>query len=463
MKKLTLLEMGLTLILIVSIGVTIAIWSAPQAKQDPSSKAEDDQENNDDSLYVEYDADGVPVISVKSPKSAKKPVVPALNGTNGKPALPVPVSKNAAAKSDGAGKAVTNAPKIDASEKLKNAIAATMKITASNKTSRAVSGQIIVPPEWRQLLEEIEQKKWSRDTEVQLLGVINKWAVQDPGTAMEYVLMLERRGTRNAAVSSILNTWSKQAPDAAYEWFVSVAKTRPSLVEGQTRTLFNNLVTYDINKAIAEVWALPTDNMKRNALGAVANRMISTGRGNDILPLYNAVDSAADKNIVVDVVMQGMGRYEPEELGQWIFNIQDPKIRSKSLDSLVSVWANDHPQAAAEWVANQLAIDADRAKQITKVTDAWVREDPVNTADWLLSLFPPSGQTDNAVVTFSKAILENNPGTAAAWSFSVTDSKLRWKLMEDIAVSWLKKDPSQARLYIDKTDLPKATKDKYQH
>jgi hypothetical protein len=461
LKKLTALEVVLIILLIIVAVITVLVSTRPHDQADPVYVAEESGEISADDLESGYDEEGNPIIGTLRAAQRKKVNLPAMDGANGKPVLPIP-QQSAGIKGKTAfatGASVTNAGKVAQTGKKQTPSAAGKQVPG--KPSRMTSSGIVISPEYLAYIEEIEQESWSRETEIKLLGILGRWGVQDPAAALAYALDIERRGTRSSAVNSILNVWAKQSPEDAFAWFVSVAAREPFLVEGQTRTLFNNMALRDINKTMTMVWALPSDSMKRTALGAVAGRMVATGRGNDLMDLYRTVESASDKNIVMDVILQSQGRYEPQQLGQWLLGVPDPKTRSRALDTLIAVWAGDHPRAAAEWVAAQLPVSADRARQIAKVTDSWMREDPVEAADWLLSMFPPSNQTDPAVAALVRAALDKNPGSVGSWAFTVTDQKLRWKLMEEIAVSWLKKDPVQARLYINTTDLPRNTKDQY--
>lgn len=467
------LEVVLILLLLCIGAATLTVFlgndeSARQASSVPETA------RPDDSVKLEYEIDDKAVSllpgSGRSGANSGKAVsrsngatnggsAASTTGTNGISALPVPKELAGAASGSrlaGASSTVKASPAKSGSDK--TASSAQPGKSSKPGTAAARPDLIRIQPDLAEALLELEQQEWSRETEVRLLGVINTLAVQDPQAALEYALLIERRGTRNAALAGALGIWARQAPDAAYEWFRTRATGTPGRLESQTRPLFDILATRNVNTALSMVWGLPTDNMKRIALGTIAGRMISTGNEGEVLALYDSV-GVADKGVVLDVLLQSMGRYAPNRLGQLASSLQDAKARSRALDTLVSIWASDHPGAAAAWVATGLPSDADRARQIDRVTSAWVKEDPVKTAHWLLSLFPASGQTDPAVGSFARAMMGDNPGYAGTWSFTVTDSKQRWKLMEDIGRSWLKTDPARAKLYIQKTDLPVKTKD----
>lgn len=441
--------------------IAVLVRSTEEAVLPAVVKSEEDAGETYIDLEYEVDEKGVSLAPVRGRELTKRRKVPAesLSKTNAMPSLagagPVQGKPVVPAKAvDGAkGKAAPAKP-----ETAKSAAGKKFDKPAKKQAGVGKGDVINIPPAVAEMLGELEQAEWSRSTEVKLLKVVRDWGIKHPEDALEYALSIERRGTRNSAIGGVLGSWAKDDPDAAYEWFKSESASDPYYLEGQTRSLFNSLASKNVSEALSKVWGLPSENMKRMALGTVAGRMISLGRERDVLSLYNTLDSAADKKLVFDVVLQSMGRYEPVYLGRWVSSMEDKRARSKGLDVLMSVWANDHPRSAAEWVSSELSADADRARQIAKVTGAWVKESPSEAADWLLGMFPPSSQTDPAVGAFARAVMSESPGYAGTWSFAVTNPDQRWKLMEEIGAAWLKKDRVKAVEFIQSTDLPQAAK-----
>lgn len=467
-RGLTNLEILLGCFLILFLAITALIVfrarERPEADRENIASAADetatvDNDGNDD---IERDPAFIPKSVAQHSKS--KPV-PVLGGTNGSPALPLPAMNAPSVAKTGSTNSPVSTPKPAAPATAAAPAQKTKTAPASSKAKKAAKPSSIAirepPPDLASLLEEIENKTWSVDTERQLLDVIKRWAGTDPVSAFAYAIDIKRRTTRTTALGNVMTVWSRQSPEAACDWLKMTAANNPSLIEGQTRTVFNSLVSGDIGLAAERIWSLPTDNMKKMALEVVAGKLIALGRENEVIALYDGLTKSTDKGLVADVLLRSsIVRYQPQKLAPWAAGITDPKARSAALDTFVAVWAYEHPAAAGEWVALELPADADRARQIGKVVDAWVREDPVNAADWLLSLFPPSGQTDAGVCALARAVMAKNPEPAATWSFTVTDRSLRWKLMEEIAARWGKTDRQQARLFIQSTDLPKATKNR---
>ena len=317
---------------------------------------------------------------------------------------------------------------------------------------------IDVPPAVMELLQELEGMEWSMEVETKLLGAVRRWAKLDIEAASDFALCIERRGTRSAALSSVLNTWLEESPREAVAWFSRSAEKDAFLVGDLTSQFYTRLAARAPLEAMESLWGLPSEGMKRSALQSVSQRLVAIGHGQELLELYDVVETAEDRNIVIDAVMQRMARYEPNQLGSWVFSLQEPDQQERALNAFVSAWSRDYPSAAAEWVVAEVAEGEARSRQIATVVGSWVQEDPIEAAEWLLGLFPASAETDAGVDRFARAVLPENPAYAAEWSFSVTDNNTRWKLMEQIAVKWKTVSPEAARQYIDRTDLPAGTK-----
>ncbi len=319
---------------------------------------------------------------------------------------------------------------------------------------------IDIPPGVMEILEGLEDADWSRAVEKQLIGAMHRWAQQDTAAAADFALCIERRGTRNAALSNMLHSWLRDSPEQAHAWFVKSAEIDPFLLNDLTRQFYSKLAVKAPVAAIDGLWDLPTLGMRKGALQSVTQRLMYLQRENEVLELYGIAEADADKKAVIDVIMGSMARYETSVLGEWVFTVPEAEHQDRALNAFVSAWSRDHPRAAAEWVVAEVPEGESRARQISTVVGAWVNEDPIQAAEWLLGLFPASQETDPAVGRFARAVLPQDPAYAAAWSFSVTDQKERWRLMEQIASSWKRKAPDAAREYVSQTDLPQSTKDK---
>lgn len=464
----TRLESLLAALLALSVG--LAVWAVTTWRE-----ASEDERDAAETLRPEF-FDGenmfIPMAEDSSDSAGGANNIPSLKG---KTNMPAPSKLTGSAKKPAdkpvqkapAGKALPprivshpNPPKKPA-DKPVNGSAARVSKPGQAKSRLKIPGirtdVIDAPPAVVEMLAELENAEWSREVEKKLIGAVNRWARIDVEGAADFSLDIERRGTRNSALNSALTAWLAESPQAAQAWFIATAESEPFLVGDLTRQFYSKLAVKSAGTAIEGMWSLPSEGMKRAAFQSVSQRLIYLNHEQDVLDMYGAVESPDDKNIVVDVIMQSMARYEPDELGSWLFTLPEDAQRRRALDQFVSAWSRDYPSAAAKWVISEVPAEEGRAQQIASVVGNWVNEDPVEAAEWLLGLFPASRETDVAVGRFARAVLPQDPGYAAAWSFSVVDNNERWRLMEQIAVNWKNKDAAAAREYIQKTDLPPAT------
>lgn len=329
---------------------------------------------------------------------------------------------------------------------------------ATGTGSRRIPGVhehvIEAPPQVMAMLERLAGQEWSRDAEQQLLESIRLWASSDMQSALEFALNIDKRGARETAMNDSLGAWLKTAPQDAEEWFLKKTEDEPFLMGGLVNTFFASYSERYPDQAMNAVWQVADVEMRRSALKAVAQQCMATNRERDIMGLYDSVKGGQNKRLVIDAIMQNMARYEPLELGQWTLSIPDKSQRSLALNSLVTNWAMDSPSAAADWVISNVAQEEGRSRQLASVAQAWAREDPLEAGDWLLTLFPPSRDTDPAVDKFARSVMPVDPSYASEWSFSVTDQRTRWRLMEQVAWTWRKSNPAAAKAYVLQTDLP---------
>ncbi len=430
-----------------SLSEKIKLWTSAKKDNPPGENG----------FYFDWDPfSGFPRddMVTNEPASAN---VPALKGTNGGSLLPMPGKTSNTTARSGVHPATTNATARKADQSKPSVKTPQAKKAAGAPPRTTKNRNVRMPPDVAAMMDKIEQMAWSPATERILLDTINTWAATDMPEALEFALNLDRRVTRFAAVGNILNTWSKKFPEDALNWAVTMSEV-DSDFERYIRPMFSQLAGTNIRDAMNNIWSMPSDSMKKSALEIVASKLIIIGKEQDLFDLYSSMPSGTDRDILTNIIIQQLGRHQPEGLLQWISSFEDTTLRNSAIDTLVSAWASDQPAAAAKLAAS-LPEDSFRAKQIAKITDNWVREDPVETANWLLSLFPPSPQTDAAVGVFVKAVMKNNPDAALSWARAVTEPKQRWKLIDEVSTQWMKKDPNGLMDYILNTDLPQDTQD----
>ena len=301
-------------------------------------------------------------------------------------------------------------------------------------------------PDIRDALQVLESMPWGPDTSRMFQDVIARWGQVNPGAAMEYAMSLESLRTRNSAVSSVLDTWSRADPRAAYEWFNRQMRENPGSVYGATRNLFANMAHQDSSWALSQAWSLQDPGIKRTAVQSIYDRMVRDGQGDELVSMHDRMASGPDRNTLSEAIIAMWTPYQPERAAQWAMAIDDAPTRQKSLDRVVSSWTADRPSAAAEFVLTLPEGDS-RNRSLAKVVDTWARGDLEQAADWLARQ-SPSPAMDPAMQSLAQAMIPRDPAAAVSWANNIVDPKARERTLSRAAFQWMQVAPAQARAAI---------------
>lgn len=304
----------------------------------------------------------------------------------------------------------------------------------------------LAEPDVREALKLLETMPWGPDTSRMFQNVIGRWGEVNPAAAMDYAMSLESLRTRNSAVSSVLDTWSRADPQAAYAWFNKQLQANPASVYGAARNLFGNMARQDQGWALAQAAALQDPGIKRTALQTIYDRMAREGQGDDLVAMHGGMPAGTDRNMLSEAIVSMWTPYEPERAAQWAMALEDAQTRQKSLDRVLSSWTSDQPSKAAEFALSLPEGDA-RSKSLGRVMDTWARGDLERAADWL-ARYPPSTQMDPAMQSLAQAMIPRDPAAAVSWASNITEPKAREKTVARAAWQWMQVAPEQARAAI---------------
>jgi hypothetical protein len=301
-------------------------------------------------------------------------------------------------------------------------------------------------PDIREALQLLEAMPWGPEASRMFQDVIGRWGQVNPAAAMEYAMSLESLRTRNSAVSSVLDTWSRTDPQAAYAWFNQQMRENPGSVYGATRNLFNNMAHQDSNWALSQAWSLQDPGIKRTALQSIYDRMVRDGQGDELVSLHDRMAAGADRNMLSEAIIAMWTPYQPERAAQWAIAIEDAQTRQKSLDRVVASWTSDRPSEAADFVMN-LPEGDQRNRSLARVVETWARGDLERAADWL-ARYPPSPQMDPAMQSLAQVMTARDPAAAVSWANNIVDAKTRERALSRAAFQWMQVAPDQARAAI---------------
>jgi hypothetical protein len=131
-----------------------------------------------------------------------------------------------------------------------------------------------------------------------------------------------------------------------------------------------------------------------------------------------------------------------------LFDLED---RRKILVPLLREWAGIAPEVAILF-AQAAPAGTERREMLDTVARTWCERDLVAASDWLNEVEPqPDYDLAMAAIANSGPLCLYRPETAMSWAESITTSSIRWEVTSFVVTLWAQRNPSAARLYIEKS------------
>lgn len=122
-------------------------------------------------------------------------------------------------------------------------------------------------------------------------------------------------------------------------------------------------------------------------------------------------------------------------------SIQDVKVQSDALVSIVQRWAQQTPEAAARWV-EEFPESGLRGDAVANLVQIWAQHDVFQTGEWLRTL-PLDAARDEGARAFAETLVHRYPQLAADWAVTIQDATHRQTKVHDLFGQWLATDPAR--------------------
>lgn len=184
-------------------------------------------------------------------------------------------------------------------------------------------------------------------------SIVKTMALNDIGTASEFIAGLEPGGGKAQAIHQLMETWlSKEKKE-------------------------------DVTAALAWMAALPDAETRRQAMESSSWRLFSSGADETIAFLATPAGATAPRQIF-DQASRHLAKKNPESAMQWATALPEDR-RTSAQSEVLTEWLNSRPDAAMTWARNQPA-GAARAENIKTLTMNLAWQSIESTRDWLKSL-----------------------------------------------------------------------------
>lgn len=302
---------------------------------------------------------------------------------------------------------------------------------------------------------ELPQSDPSRSSTIR--NLLKQLANTDPLAALELTDSISSLRDAERARTDILKVWANREPMAALAWAdTHLADVPSNLRSSQMRAIMqgfaesNPKAAFSYANGLSE--ATPADmRYKNRLLGAVIETQIQSGGLADVQTTIALLPDGPTKEHLQRELVDEWAAFDPDAAAAYVQSLGDA-ANTQLKTTLISEWAENDPAAAAAWLSTLSTEDPAYGRATTEITREWTRYDLTASSEWLNSL-PASPELDRAVATYTYRAAQEDPPTAMSWAESISNDRMRSKMMEQVAANWKTEDPQSFTNYLDKSDL----------
>ncbi len=302
-------------------------------------------------------------------------------------------------------------------------------------------------------------------------AIFSQMAARDPRGAIEAAMQLPAGQSRNDAILSLAQSWSRVDPEAAASWLTQLppsatrnqalrnlipqfAQTNP---EAALNLAMSNLLpandrNYIISQAMS-VWAgrdqaaalswaqqLPEGIYRRSALVSIASRMAQDNPQAAIDFAMKEGNSQTRTQMLSGVLQQWLSS-DPYSGIAWLQSNHD-KVQPATLQNLVHNLVNTNPQQALGMI-QWLPEGPMQRSSYNLVASTWARNDPSAAESWLRSM-PEGPEKDQFLQGFVNGIASVDAAHAGSLVEQLPEGRTRDALLQSVATQWARTDPNAA-------------------
>lgn len=265
--------------------------------------------------------------------------------------------------------------------------------------------------------------------------LISTWMDRDPFVAIAFLDENEADGwTRKLAISS----WASDNPEAAANAIAGLEDEGKvndwvvGLIEGMARN--------DPEGALRTLKDLPGGDTKWQAIREILPEVVL--RGAEFAGEWiEQIDEPKLQRDTAKRLAYSLAQRDPESAGEWISNITSVETRRDASEVVSEIYAQQDLEAAKEWTES---LPRDTMTEAAEgVARHLTRDDPAAAAQWLLKL-GDDPDLDGARIRFLREATGNAPEIALENVSTLSRAKDQERYYRDILNRWKKNDQQAA-------------------
>lgn len=285
-----------------------------------------------------------------------------------------------------------------------------------------------------------------------LAVLIERWARFDPHAALDYAMNdIGGRPGRKAAFLAVRERATKD-PVAALAW----SKEH----EGEDGTSYMNLergaligwMEEDQDAAWRYLQTLETGDTRETAVQDLTREYYAGSSMDDTIAWVQSIADDEMRGQALEALANRWAHDLPEKAAAWFATLTDSALTKDAVTDIARTWAKDDPESTAEWLVG-LPEGPGQSEGMQRLVREWVKNDPNAAGEWLNTL-PDNKSLDLALDAFAREAVEDDPESAITWADSIHEEERRSRSLIDIGQEWYREDPQAASRWVLQQNLP---------
>jgi hypothetical protein len=273
-------------------------------------------------------------------------------------------------------------------------------------------------------------------------------ATQDPLAALAYADTVPAGQQRRQLYQQIAQGYGRKDPDAALAWARGLRPPIPGLLP----MVYVGIALQDTARALDLAMAIESPNERTQVIQQIA--MSSVRPGGDTRAIADKIltlPDNANRRSTLQMLASIWGQQSPREATEWLLAHQE-QVNDESFRQIGPRFAQQDPEAAAAYL-DRVPAEA-RGDWITAVALGYARTDPQNALTWV-GRFRGEPAYDPAAAAVAQALASYDPRGAATLVRTIDTSRQELRgVMTNVAQQWAMTDPHGAADWALEFDAP---------
>lgn len=292
---------------------------------------------------------------------------------------------------------------------------------------------------------------------VQML-LVNQWAKKEGRAAMDYVLENSNARMRSVGVMGGVMAWMREEPEDAYAWY---EENKDSLVGGIfgggdhiQGMMIASMGQRDMAAAFEKIAGLGNEARGTALVTMAAQVAMFPDRREEFLVRLDDLEDQSLRRHALEGMVSSWAWQDPEGAAEYVGNSDlDETLRAGMQQSVAANWSQVDPESAIAWtMENMEALERDHV--LGQAFSQWIGQDPESAEKWLEGQ-PDDVRTDRIYSQASNQLASGRKfQKAIEYIDRIEDEDVRIESMQVLLMNWESSDPEGARQWMDGLDAP---------